>query len=163
MRRQIKIPTPSKQQEQALERLVAGIGTEADVKDVKRLCNECGEYGCVYTALSRTSRTMPACPGWCDALEAHKNFIKKRTSIYKQELPIKPRKLGRIEKRTLAHISNGIVTTTDLYTIELLAYECTQDGCVLENPTCNPLSKITTCPGWCTLAAKTWMNWLELQ
>ena len=111
-------------EQRTLIRLASGQDTEQDILAIKHLSDGCGRYGCVYTKTSRTSRSMPICPGWRDALEANKRLKQERKELLSRQITPKPRALAKLEKQALENILDETVSTLDVYLIELLAKEC---------------------------------------
>lgn len=145
---------------QALTRLLSGQATPQDESRIRRLVEACGQWGCTFTKLSRTSQGFDSCPGWCKALEVYEQAQKAREQALRQGALVKPRKLIPKEKRALEALDAGEkMSTSDLLSIELLCVSCKDDGCVNIERDEPPKSGFTSCPGWCAQCRRAWHMW----
>lgn len=151
--RTITEPKPNTSEQKALERLLSGEGSLADAETVRLLIDRCGRYGCVYTRPSKTSPGMKKCPGWCDALDVYEEQRKARTAAITGDAKSKTGKLARDERTALRAYENEDVGTKDALVLMLLSEKCAKSGCV------NTDNSKASCPGWCSVAHKTWDMW----
>ena len=142
-----------------MARLRSGLGDEDDVRKVKLLTDRCGRFGCAYGRMSRSSPGFAECPGWCDALQAHRKAAEERERALAGEAGARPRALVPRERRAIGKLEAGEeLAYGDLLALELLCATCRGDGCP-HAPAKEGEGKEASakpCPGWCAVAERAW-------
>ena len=146
--RALRPPEPTARELEALARLASGAGAPGDVTAAKLLTDRCGRHGCAYLRTSRSSPGFAECPGWRDALEAHRRAERAREAALSNEAPAKPGRVPRNARRALRALAAGEPpTAADVLALELLRSDCRRDGCVSEGTGAALASGIAECPG----------------